>query len=552
VKDYPKAIAGYEELAKEEPGDSDILFALGALYENSGNYAKGREYYAKVRTLDPKRVDASLAQGRVEIKAGDPSKGLDYLSSALNLATQFNQDEQRADILQAIGVAYQGLNRTGEALRNFEDSLAIKRKLGLKSGIAESLGAIAQIQIVLGRPDRALEGYTEALKLQREVGDKAGVAGDLNDLGNLYNDRGEHDKALGLFKESLEIWTEIGDEPYRAQALNNIGNTHLAKGDYQDAYTYLEQALQRREKLQVDGDIAETLHNLAETSVHLGLYDQALSQYLRALDLHRKMGDRRGAAIESYSLGKVSALRGRYGAALDAHREALKTFEELEPHGDWMAQILTEYCAVLVQTGMSQEADRELKRALNLATELKSKNLIAKISSLQGDNAFYRGDYKAAGAFYKAAHDAASRTADREILLTSRFNVTKLSVVTKNTPSSIASLESIRESANSTGLKYLSLQCSIYLAKAQIQSKKYQQAQVELQRALVAAEKLGADDLLVQCHGLLGQLAALEGNSVESQRQHQEAVRILVGIQEEAHTDLQGRRDIAQILSAKS
>jgi tetratricopeptide (TPR) repeat protein len=552
MKDYPKAIAGYEELAKEQPGDSDILFALAALYETSGDYAKAREHYAKVRTLDPKRIDALLAQGRVEIEAADPSKGLDYLSSALNLAIQFNQDEQRADILQAMGVAYQSLNRAGEALRSFEDSLAIKRRLGLKSGIAESLSAIAQVQIDLGKPELALRGYTEALKLQREVGDKAGVAGDLNDLGNLYNDRGEHDKALGLFKESLEIWTEIGNEPSRARLLNNIGNAHLAKGDYQDAHTYLEQALQLREKFQVDNDIADTLHNLAETSVHLGLYDQALSQYLRALDLRRKMGDRRGAAIEAYSTGTVFALRGRYGAALSAHTEALKTFQELEPQGNWMAQILSGQGSVLAQMGKNQDAQLQLNNALNLAVVLKDKSLIAKIKGLQGDDAYYRGDYKTAGALYQEAYNAASRIADREIMLTSKFDLVKLSAGTKNAQSSIATLESIRESANSTGLKYLSLRCSIYLSKAQIQSKKYEQARVELQRALVAAEKLGAEDLLAQCHALLGQLAALQGNSVEYQRQHQEAVRILIGIQEEAHSDLQGRSDLAQILSGKS
>jgi tetratricopeptide (TPR) repeat protein/predicted Ser/Thr protein kinase len=552
MKDNPRAIAAYEELAKVQPGDSDILFELAALYETSGDYAKAREYYGKVHSLDPKRVDAMLAQGRVEIEASDPSKGLDYLSPALNLAIQFNQDEQRADILQAMGVAYQSLNRLPEALRSFEDSLEIKRRLELKSGIAESLSAIAQVQIATGKPDLALRGYTEALNLQREVGDKEGVAGVLNDLGNLYNDRGEHDKALGLFKESLQIWTEIGNAPNHAQALNNIGNTYLAKSDYQDAHTYFEQALQLREKFQVDSDIADTLHNLAETSVHLGLYDQAISQYLRALDLRRKLGDRRGAAIESYSLGTVFSLRGRYGAALDAQSESVKTFQELEPHGAWMAQILTEYSAILVQTGKSQEAEPQLKRALNLAIELKNKNLIAKIKGIQGDNFYYRGDYKATGILYKEAYDAASRTADREILLRSRFNIAKLSVATRNVQSATATLESVRETANSIGLKYLSLQCTIYLSEAQIQSKKYPQAQVELQHALVAGEKIGADDLLAQSHALLGQLAALQGNSAESQRQHQEAVRILVGIQEEAHTDLQGRNDIAQILSAKS
>jgi hypothetical protein len=63
---------------------------------------------------------------------------------------------------------------------------------------------------------------------------------------------------------------------------------------------------------------------------------------------------------------------------------------------------------------------------------------------------------------------------------------------------------------------------------------------------------LGTDELLAQSHYLLGQLTAFEGSTLESQRQHLEAIRILRGIQEEAHTDLQGRNDIAQILSAKS
>jgi tetratricopeptide (TPR) repeat protein len=552
IKDYPKAIAAYVELAKVQPGDSDMLFELGSLYEASGDYARAREYYAKIRSLDPKRVDVLLAQGRVEIEAGDAATGLDYLSSALNLAIQFNQNEQRADILQAMGVAYQSLNRSAEALRSFQDSLAIKRKLGLKGGIAESLSAIAQVQLTMGKPDLALRGYTEALDMERETGDKAGVAGILNDLGNFYNDRGDHDKALGLFKECLQIRTETGDESNQALALNNIGNTYLAKGDYQDADTYFKQALQRREKLQVDSDIADTLHNLAETSLHLGLYDQALSQYLRALELRRKMGDQRGAAIETFSTGTVFALRGRYGAASSAYTEALKTLEELEPQGDWTAQALCGYGAVLTQMGKSEEAKGQLTKAMDLAVLLKDKALIAKIKGIQGDSSYYGGDFTTAGLLYKDAHDAASRTADREIILVSKFNLAKLSVTTKNPQGGMVSLLSIRESANSIGLKYLSLQCTLNLSKAQMQLKKYSQAELELQRALVAGEKLGADELLAQCHDLLGQLAGLQGNASESQRQHQEAVRILRGMQEEAHADLQGRNDITQILAAKN
>ena len=552
MKDYPKAIAGYEELAKVRPGDTDILFDLGALYENSGNFDKAREAYGKVRGLDPKRVDALLAQGRVEIKSGDSAKGLDYLSSALNLATQFNREEQQADIQQAMGVAYQALNRLPDALRSFEDSLAIKRKLGLKSGTAESLSAIAQVHRALGKPDLALQGYTEALNLLRETGDKAGTAGAINDLGNLLYDQGNYEKALNLFKEFLRIETDLGSEQDQGLALNNIGNIYLAKGDYEDAHTYFEQALQKREKFQVDGDTADTLHNLGETSTNLGLYGQALAQYLRAVDLRRKIGDKRGGAIESYSMGTVFGLQGRYGAALEAHRDALKTFQELGEQGFWLAQIQSGYGEVYAQMGKSEEAQRELDAAQNIALGLKNQGLVAKIKGYQGDRYFCRGEFKAARPLYKDAEHEASRTTDRQLALLSSFNLAKLDVEEKGSHAPISRLESLRESANTAGMKYLSLQCSVYISKALIQSKRYLQAQVELQRALVAGEKMGTDQLVAQCHYLLGQVSSLTGNQAEFQRQQNEAVRILTSVQQEAHTDLRGRFDLAKILAVSN
>ena len=45
------------------------------LYEKSSAYDKAREEYTKVLTLDPKRVDALLAIGRVESYSGNQQKG---------------------------------------------------------------------------------------------------------------------------------------------------------------------------------------------------------------------------------------------------------------------------------------------------------------------------------------------------------------------------------------------------------------------------------------------------------------------------------------------
>ena len=63
LKDDPKAIETYESFAKVSPNDADVLFNLGALYEDSSSYDKAREEYAKVLALDPKRVEGPAGHG---------------------------------------------------------------------------------------------------------------------------------------------------------------------------------------------------------------------------------------------------------------------------------------------------------------------------------------------------------------------------------------------------------------------------------------------------------------------------------------------------------
>ncbi|HEY6764199.1 MAG TPA: protein kinase, partial [Candidatus Sulfotelmatobacter sp.] len=115
VNDNQKAIGFYEDMAKVSPEDTDIQFALGGLYENTSAYDKAREHYDSVLRRDPQYVDALLARGRVEIKSGTPSKGLEYFNRAYSLATQLNNQEEGAASLHLTGVAYEALGKPDEA-----------------------------------------------------------------------------------------------------------------------------------------------------------------------------------------------------------------------------------------------------------------------------------------------------------------------------------------------------------------------------------------------------------------------------------------------------
>ena len=146
MKDNKKAIEVYEKLAASMPGDNDVQFTLGNLYLDTSQFDKARAQYAKVLKNDPKNLMALLQTGWLEVQNGKPQAGLDPLNRALSLAIEVDNEEQKAQVLQALGIAYDGMNKYDEALRNVQQSLEINKRLGNKSAAANSYSEIGDIQ----------------------------------------------------------------------------------------------------------------------------------------------------------------------------------------------------------------------------------------------------------------------------------------------------------------------------------------------------------------------------------------------------------------------
>src|SRR6266567_1404126 len=549
--DNRKAIESYENLEKVSPDDVDVHFHLGGLYETTGAYDKARVELAKVLAIDPKHVDALLAAGRVEIRSKNPKGSLDYLNRGLSLAVQLDNHDGEATILNAIGAAYEQLNKPEEALRNYEESVAIKRGLGQKPGIALTLGNIARVQSSLGKPEEAYKSYQGAVKLQREIGDKKGLGVTLIGLGGLYKAREQYDEALKVYKESLQIQRDVGNENNQALCLNNIGNVYLAKGQSSDALTYYERALELRKKANIPSQVGETLHNLAEASLKDGDYGQSLDYHLKALELFRSSGDKSGAAIQSYSMGTIFEYQGRYGAALKSKEDALKTFRELQDRSFWMAEILSGYGNSLSQVGRYEEAQKNLAEATTLARELQNKTLVAQILNFQGDTFYYRGDIKSAADLFAQALTAISGKVEKDVVLLSKLNSAKCVVAGKRSQAPIASLKALVQEADAVGLKHISTEAELALAEALLNGHQYPAARKELETSLRTSEKLGLQALLARSHYLLGRTLELSGSgSAEATPHYAAARRILETIHQESGSDsILKRADLSSISS---
>ena len=183
MKDNRKAIEAYENLAKTLPDSGDVEEPLGALYMEVGDYDKGRAQFAKILQADPKNIKALWQMGMVEIKKENPQGALDPLNKGISLAVQLDNREQKAQLLQALGIAYRLMNKPEEAIKNFKDSMEINRALGSKRLLANNLEQMGQAQDSLGKPDQALASMAEALKIQKEIGIKKEVGDTLISMG---------------------------------------------------------------------------------------------------------------------------------------------------------------------------------------------------------------------------------------------------------------------------------------------------------------------------------------------------------------------------------
>jgi tetratricopeptide (TPR) repeat protein len=258
-----------------------------------------------------------------------------------------------------------------------------------------------------------------------------------------------------------------------------------------------------------------------------------MASYMRALDLRRKTGDTHGVSIEAHSIGMVSLYQGRYGAAVNALDESVKGFHELKDRSRIMTQVLIDFAEALAKAGRGAEVRKPLEEAQGLAAELNNDKLMSDVLNLQGDVLFYRGDLKASRGLYQQGFQVASRAKAQEAILVSRLNLAKVTIAEGQSQAAISSLRQLVEQANSAGLKYLSIDSSVYMAEALINTKNYSSARQELDQQLGKSEKLGLRMVSARIQYLLGDSLRLSGNAAEASDHYRQALTLLDDIKKE-------------------
>ncbi|HUE43093.1 MAG TPA: tetratricopeptide repeat protein [Candidatus Sulfotelmatobacter sp.] len=551
MKDPKKAIEAYENLAQTFPQNPDVLYALGSLYVDQGDYAKAQTEFQNILKSDPNNIKALWQLGTVAFLQDNPQGALKPLNDGLSKAVEYDNQEQKALILQALGISYRQMNKPEDAMKNFQDSMEISRKLGLKRLLANSLSETAQIQITMGKPDAAMASYNQSLQILKEIGIKKDYGDILINRGVLYESRGDLDKALQDYKDALQIERDANDENYMGVCLSNIGYVYFAKGDLDNSLIYYQQALALRQKLNQPVILTDTLSALGDVYTSMGDYDKALQVLLQAQDVSRKANNARAAAGVSVLVGNVLTYEGRVGAAVSAMQDSVNGYRSANNQSIDMVEALNGLASTLARAGRPSESGKPLDEARTLAKELKNESANSELLNTQGDVAYYSGDWKAARGFYEQAAAAAGRAKDRDRSTISRLNLGRVSVAEGRPAAS--DLKAAVQQADSSHLTYYAMRGSVDLAEATIKSKDYAQARKMLESDLTRSEKLGARIENARIHFLMGEAIRLGGDARGATSQYGQALRAFDDLKKEPGAEhLLDRADLKAIYAEAS
>lgn len=228
------------------------------------NITEAESYYEQQLVLAQQSGDANAVNvarmnlGNVQTLLGRYSDALHSYSEALAYYRQVANRSAEAHVLvgiaavqadQACGscarvtVVQAPPERYNDALKSYDQALAIFRELGDSDGEASTLVKLGNVQRHAANPSAAVRSWQQALAIYQKLDNPSGEAGMLASIGYVQKDDGKYADALQTEQHALAIYRQLGDRFGEASTLTAIGLCLADQSRYADALETFGQAL---------------------------------------------------------------------------------------------------------------------------------------------------------------------------------------------------------------------------------------------------------------------------------------------------------------------
>lgn len=514
----------WQRLVYGYPQDVEARIRLAMAHGDAGALEQARELLLDVVAVDAKHPRAWYLLSKYTIQAGDLRTAVDeYLVHALVIQNQLDNDQGRADVLNAMGVAYDRLGRIDLAEERYREAAELRRRAGDLRGYATSLRNLGALAAVRGDYDAAEERYDQAADALEDLGDRYGLASLASRRGLLAEERGEYHGALEHYRRALQMRRDLGDTRVLVESYNNVGYAYFLLGDYDNASVYWHQAL---DEVATGGNRQGEVfvrQSLGQLYLAQGRWDDATRAFLDALEVSRELDMPDTRAVSQGYLGRLAQLQGRYAAALEAYGLALDLVRELEdPRG------LAEF-GLLRAESLFELGDESAAAALEVVRDAlaaaENREQAALLDVLEARMALRRGDSAQAAEHAARARDDAQASHSVVADWRSRWIAAELDLADGRPEAAVVTLEALRDEAATLGHSRLRLSAAESLGRALLAVSRHEAARSAFRAGLsvLSADMQYADAYLLhlglaEAHRKIG-----DGEAADTERQRARA-----------------------------
>lgn len=239
--------------------EAAILNNLAGAYFSLGQYQKSLDLaeksstiYKKFRTGEYKGTNKQDIQLLYDALGQNP-QALQQVTSRANVGDAFGKDsfqfQGEALNLNNIGQIYSSQGKSEQALKLYQQALAIYQENKYPQGIAVTLNHIGRIYTNTGKYNQAIESNQQALTNYKAVGDRTGEGVTLSNLGQIYQKQNQLEKALGLYQQALAIHREVSDKVSETATLKYLGDVLSSQNQPQLAIAFYKQSVNLTETI---------------------------------------------------------------------------------------------------------------------------------------------------------------------------------------------------------------------------------------------------------------------------------------------------------------
>ena len=282
------AISEYLSLAQSNP--SPMLHSvLGVSYYEHGEVANAIEQFKKAleenRAYEPAKrnlYSVYLNNGNELINNKKYNEAITLLQDGLNIFPD------KPEILNALGIAYSGIGRYEEALKQYELAIRINPWFTIaKNNIASCYNNLGVQYAKSGHWEEATKAYKKASEIAPEIeGPKKNISALYWNQALQFVNSGNDSLAVKTYLEFLKL------EPNSKDGYNNLGAAYSRLGDNKSAVNAMEHALQ------IDPNSKDIKSNLIISHQRRGIelleaksYNDALREFSRALEIEPDSSD---------------------------------------------------------------------------------------------------------------------------------------------------------------------------------------------------------------------------------------------------------------------